>query len=98
MTDDQTPDAAASEDADQAEPDQPVLQFAAVRLDPLTQKPIISTELDWNYGSAALVAGTLGGEVFARAVGPWVRVVPAVEGATQEPAGGPVGDGEADRG
>lgn len=93
MTSDQTPDAAAPDTADQAAPAQPQLQFAAVRLDPLTQKPIISTELDWNYGSAALVAGTLGGEVFARAVGPWVRVVPAVDGATQEPAGSPGGDG-----
>lgn len=93
MTDDQTPDATALEAPELIEPPQPQLQFAAVRLDPLTQKPIISTELDWNYGSAALVAGTLGGEVFARAVGPWVRVVPAVDGATQEPAGSPGGDG-----
>lgn len=92
MTNDQTPDAAAPEAPELIEPPQPHLQFAAVRLDPLTQKPIISTELDWNYGSAALVAGTLGGEVFARAVGPWVRVVPAVDGATQAPAGSPGGD------
>ena len=45
---------------------------------------IVSTEEDWNYGTAVLVAETLGGEVYARAVGPWVRVSPA-----------PVLDGEA---
>lgn len=73
MSDNQTtPEAPAT-----AAGPQPKLQFGAIRVDPLTNEPIVSTEEDWNYGTAALVADTLGGEVYARAVGPWVRVKPA---------------------
>ncbi|MBF4549493.1 hypothetical protein [Pseudoclavibacter sp. VKM Ac-2888] len=75
---------------------QPQLHFAAIRVDPLTNETIVSTEEDWNYGTAALVADTLGGEVYARAVGPWVRVVPA--DTNEEGEAGPETGEEAGRG
>ncbi|PPG02782.1 hypothetical protein C5E06_10045 [Pseudoclavibacter sp. RFBI5] len=49
---------------------QPQLQFAAIRVDPLTNETIVSTEEDWNYGTTELVADTLGAEVDARAAPP----------------------------
>lgn len=90
MSDQQTPD--ATTDTASEEAPQPRLQFGAIRVDPLTKEEIVSTEDDWNYGTAALVADTLGGEVYARAVSPWVRVVPA-DVAAEPPAPDESGDG-----
>ena len=62
---------------------QPQLQFGAIRVDPLTNEPIVSTEEDWSCGSAMVVAETLGGELYARAVSPWVRICSPMPMPTQ---------------
>lgn len=50
--------------------------FAVVTNDPLTGQPAeIQADVDWNLGTAAVVAESVGGYVVAAPRGPW-QVVP----------------------
>ena len=51
--------------------------FAVVTTDPLTGQPAeIQADIDWNLGTAAVIADSVGGYVVAAPRGPW-QVVPA---------------------
>lgn len=50
--------------------------FAVVTNDPVTGKPAeIQADIDWNIGTAAVIADSVGGYVVAAKRGPW-QVVP----------------------
>jgi hypothetical protein len=51
--------------------------FAVMTVDPVTGQPAsIQADLDWNIGTAAVVAESVGGTVVVAGRGPW-QLVPA---------------------
>lgn len=50
--------------------------FAVVTNDPVTGEPVeIQADIDWNLGTAAVIAHSVGGKVVAAPRGPW-QIVP----------------------